>query len=126
MSDRYDVIEALMEDPLNLACVLRALKRRGGGQQARATLVGPSRTLDGVLVYPTLPGLEALASAKSAMFVDRAIEIFELYPGWYMNDVEKDEEYGPLDSLDAAVKAAEDLLQKRGVTILSEIPWETP
>jgi len=125
MSDRYDVIEALMEDPLNLACVLRVL--RLGGSEVRgvgATLVGPSRMFDGVLIFPTLLGLEAVRNANPV--VDRVIEIFELGPGWYMNDVEKEEEYGPLESLDAAVKAAEDLLRKRGVTILSEVPWENP
>jgi hypothetical protein len=123
MSDRYDVIEALMEDPLNLACVLRILRLGGSEGTVGATLVGPSRMFDGILIFPTFL---SLVEAQTARDADRVIEIFELGPGWYMNDVEKEEEYGPLESLDAAVKAAEELLLKKGITILSEVPWETP
>ena len=125
MGDRYRLVAAMMEDPLNMACVLRELER------LHTKSVG-------LLWYANSPYLTPVVRSRSGVWgFSRVQDCFYDFPEEeqllyaIMNDgkgyfiITPDEgELGPFDTFDVAVEQAKTLAQNEGFIVLDEIPWQ--
>jgi hypothetical protein len=110
MSDRYKAINALMDDPENLACICREFYRRWGEWPSVSALV----------VRPwTGPDLRALDMKLLAEISQPLKDIWVIVHG------EEEMELGPFPDLNSARDAAEEVLKSEGLALyfLQDLPW---
>lgn len=116
MGDRYRLVAAMLEDPLNLVCVFRELKRR--------------RLPKGYLTPAVLSksGVWGFAEVQKC-YAEYPVEEDLLYA--LLNDgkgyfvISPDEsEVGPFDTFDQAVAQAVAIAEAEGYVVLTEIPWK--
>lgn len=123
MSLRYKAISGLLEDPLNLVCVIRELQRRKVGR----ILLPPIPLKGGGFVL--IPLKEALNLNKNSVLPkDFSGEI--LYTAWnsginwFVFDQKTGEEIGPFDSENSAKKEAILWASSEGLKVIDEWPWD--
>jgi len=121
MSDRARIIQAMLEDPLNLACFLREYAVRNF-QQVR--ILGPATdTRQGMIIFPCFRDI--LLLNKPPEDWAREFEIYELGPGWYITRTSDQLETGPFPTLQVAKAQAKLLAEDGGYLVLEKIPWAT-
>ena len=125
MSDRYKSIVAIMDDPVNLACILREFKRRSLSDSPSSLLVPPVPLKGGGWIYPTFE--EALRKPRPKIYpskdgVEVAMLVFEDGTGWFIFDGEN--EVGPFDTEGLALSQAELLAKENNWVLLEKLPWE--
>lgn len=129
MSDRYMTVAAMMDDPENLLCVLRELRRRFGVWPEAASLyAAPWREVTvhpkGVkTTYCALSRLPGVNTATGTTQLLARVE-YEDGDGWCIIIAGKDE-YGPFDTADEAKREAERILLESGEVahLLADMPW---
>ncbi len=124
MSERYDAIAGIMDDPLNLLCFVREFHRRKVGK----------------FVLPPIPRAEggwALLPLKEAFKFSKGVTLPSRYSGdvyyvvyndgnnWFVLNPRTEEEVGPFDSGDVALKEAADLASSEGLQVLNAWPWDS-
>jgi len=129
MSDRYMTVAAMMDDPDNLLCVLRELRRRFGVWPEAASLyAAPWRE---VTVHPkgvktTYYALSRLPGVNTATGTSQLLARVEYEggDGWCITIAGKDE-YGPFDTADEAKREAERIILESGEVahLLADMPW---
>jgi hypothetical protein len=124
VAPRYATLVAILDDPLNRACIERELVRRRAPKEHKGLLPPPIPRVGGGLVYPTMrefqrtPHQEAPAGEE----IDCVADLFQGTEGWFVV-LDDGTEVGPFDTMGVARKQAENLLQKQGYTLLGESPW---
>jgi hypothetical protein len=129
MSDRYMTVAAMLDDPENLLCVLREMRRRFGVWPEAASLyaapwrevtVSPRGVLTPHYALSRLPGVNSPLNTSQLM----ARVEYEDGDGWGAL-VTGEGEFGPFDTADEAKREAERILLESGeVTyLLAELPW---
>jgi hypothetical protein len=126
MSARYQALVALLDDPVNRACVQRELLRRDRNGGFRP-LLPPIPREGGGWVWPTFR--ESLRKSRPAEYpreavVDSAFEVYTDGEGWFGHSHAGDLEVGPFDSDSAAVAEVRNLALEQGYVLLAQLPWE--
>ena len=125
MSDRYQAICALLDDPLNVACFFREFQRRK--LQNIKLLPPPIPRKGGGWVFPTFRYAMSEPIPSEVDFnheLDSAFEIYSDGKGWFVLSVVGDEELGPFDSDREALKQARGLAKGEGYIELAQMPWD--
>lgn len=123
---RYEIIAGMMEDPLNLACVMREMlriERKTGGLK----LVPPPITVHNRVFYPTFREFLRMKKSTNTLnpeTLDYMAEIFSTGDGIYYISLPDGSEIGPFDSLKRCHKEVRSLLEPNGFKFLDKPPWE--
>lgn len=120
-TDRYQAILAMMDDPMNMACVLRELQRRG-----EPKIVPPPLKRELGKWYPSLDW-----SMRNPQRWVNSIElsetpfaqVFLTNSGWRASITAPDLEMGPYNTEDIATKELENFLKGEGYLLLTRSPW---
>jgi hypothetical protein len=122
-------VAAMMEDPDNLLCVLRELRRRFGVWPEAASLyAAPWRevTVNPRGVKTTYHALKRLPGVNSPTGTSQILARVEHEDGngWGVS-IAGEGEFGPFDTADDAKREAERILLESGevVHLLTEMPW---
>ena len=123
MSERYDAIVGIMDDPLNLLCFVREFQRRKVGK----FLLPPVPRSEGG--WALIPLKEAFKFSKGAMLPkkysgDVYFQIWNDGSNWFVLNPRTDEEVGPFDSSTVALKEALDLASSEGLQVMTSWPWD--
>lgn len=129
MSDRYMTVAAMLDDPENLLCVLREMRRRFGVWPEAASLyAAPWREVAvsprGVkTTYYALTRLQGVNSPLNTSQLMARVE-HEDGNGWGVF-IASEGEFGPFDTADEAKREAERILLESGEVahLLTEMPW---
>lgn len=115
-TDRSSALEAILDDPLNVVLVMKVLHDRDilSGQRLCVLVKHDNGGVE-VESYVTIG---KLLQGKSGA----EVSIYELGPGWYVQDNEEDLETGPLSTREAALSWARSLLSVRGMTWVDNVP----
>lgn len=116
MSERFEAIKALMEDPLNLACFLKIWQGKD------VTLISPPMGEDGLLGWVPFRELLKLGPGEVPSEGSFIMSIFFDGRGWFVS-LPGGEEVGPFDAKNEAEGLALRFARNKGWTILSDIPW---
>jgi hypothetical protein len=123
MSNRYLAIFGLMDDPLNLLCFVREFHRRKLGK----------------FLLPPVPRPEggwALISLKESFKLSGSCTLPLNFSGevyyqvwssgsqWFVLNPRNEEEVGPFDSAQVALKEAQSLAVAEGLTQINSWPWD--
>ena len=128
INPRYATLVAILDDPLNRACIEREIARRQKVAPSTKGLLPPPtpRKGGGGVVYLSMD--EYLNNPKTMIGPgDEAnlhylLDVFEGAEGWLI--IREDlSEIGPFPSLSEAQQEARNLLQGEGYELLSEFPW---
>ena len=123
---RYQIIVGMLEDPLNLACVLREIMRLQMNAEIKI-LPPPIVTTNGRHIYPTFRGflrIKKFSTVKNFESIDYLIDIFSTGDGiWYIAQQDATE-IGPFDSLIKAKEEMVRLMTEEGYTVLEKCPWD--
>ncbi len=128
MSDRYMTVAAMLDDPDNLLCVLRELRRRFGvwpeaaslyAAPWRAVTVSPRGVKTTYHALTRLPGVNAAAGTTQLL-----ARVEEDEGGWGVS-IAGEGEFGPFDTADEAKREAERILLESGdvAHLLADMPW---
>lgn len=128
MSDRYMTVAAMLDDPENLLCVLREMRRRFGVWPEAASLyAAPWREVTvsprGVkTTYYALTRLQGVNTATGTTQLLARVE-HDGESGWDLSTNEG--EFGPFDTADEAKREGERILLESGEVahLLTEMPW---
>lgn len=128
MSDRYMTVAAMLDDPDNLLCVLRELRRRFGVWPEAASLyAAPWRavTVSPRGVKTTYYALTRLQGVNTATGTTQLLARVEEDEGGWGVSIAGEGEYGPFDTADEAKKEAERILLESGEVahLLADMPW---
>lgn len=123
MSERYDALVGIMDDPLNLLCFIREFQRRKVGK----FLLPPVPRSEGGWVL--IPLKEAFKFSKGIVLPkkytgDVYYQIWNDGSNWFALNPRTEEEVGPFDSSSVALKEAIDLASSEGLTVLPSWPWD--
>ena len=127
-TSRYATLVAILDDPLNLACVERELaRRREKGSFDKGLLPPPTpREGGGGLVYLSMEEYQrnpkTLIKNGEEAYTEYLLDVFEGTDGWLVirDDLS---EIGPFPTLKEAQKEAENLLKSEGYRVLNAFPW---
>lgn len=126
MSDRYNAIRALLDDPLNVACFLREYQRRGMGKSK--LLPPPVPRKEGGWIFPTM---RMLMSEVMPLKFDKTADVdsvYEVYSpgedGWYVYCTHSDNEIGPFETPQTALSEARAQATRDGWVLLGGPPWD--
>lgn len=124
---RYGIIAGMLEDPQNLACVMREMLRIERKCKGLKLLPPPIKHSEIRYLYPTFREflkMKKFSTVKDPETLDCLGEIFSTGDSiWYFSFPDGTE-IGPFDSLKAAKSSGEQLLQESGYLILDKPPWE--
>lgn len=123
MSERYDAIGAIMDDPLNLLCFVREYQRRRIGK----FLLPPIPRSEGGWAF--LPLKEAFKFSKGILIPpkyagDVYYVVWEDGSNWFVLNPRVGEEAGPFDNSTVALKEATNLALSEGLQVMSSWPWD--
>ena len=115
-SERTLVLEAILDDPLNVVLVMKTLHDRGllSGQRL-CVLVKHD---NGGVEVESYVALRKLLLGESGA----EVSIYELGPGWYVQDNEEDVETGPMKEREDALSWARLTLKGRGLDWVDNVP----
>jgi len=122
---RYRAVAAMMDDPLNRACLMREFFRR---QLDQVKVLPPPVPRDGGgWVFPRMR--EAMAAPTPASYArnDEPSSVYEVYTdgtAWFVYSTDTDEEIGPFDEIPIALKEAKAVAKAAGYEFLERLPWE--
>ncbi len=123
---RYQIIVGMLEDPLNLACVLREIMRLQLNAEIKI-LPPPIVTSSGRHIYPTFREflrIKKFSTVKNFEHIDYLIDVFSTGDGiWYIAQ-QDGTEIGPFDSLNKAKGETVRLMQEEGYVVLEKCPWD--
>lgn len=130
MSDRYMSVAAMMDDPENLLCVLREMRRRFGTWPEAASLyAAPWRvvTVSPRGVKTTYHALTRLQGVNTAAGTTQTLARVEEGEGGWFASITGEGEFGPFDTADDAKREAERILLEGGEVahLLAEMPWSS-
>ena len=117
----------MLEDPLNLACVMRELRRRERVGTIKI-LPPPLGLREGRWIYPTFREYLRMKIAdqiKNPEQVDYEAEVFPAESDNYYILFRDGNEVGPFDSLRSAEKELHNLFKSFGNVVLLEPPWDS-
>ncbi len=122
VAPRYATIVAILDDPLNRACVERELARRAATHKL---IPPPIRKTGGGLLYVPMRLFQrkVLREIKDSVDTPYLFDLFQGTEGWFVQRGEDAMEFGPFDTLHTAKKEAESLLQGMGYKVLDTPPW---
>lgn len=125
---RYEIIAGMLEDPVNLACVLREIHRREKKSGGTIKLLPPPiKHSDARFLYPTFREylrIKKVSSVSNPETLDCLGEIFSTGDSiWYFS-LPDGSEVGPFDSFPKAKDNLELLFSNSGYFILDKVPWE--
>ena len=122
MGSRYSTVVAMMDDPLNRACIDRELARRGKSLQY---LCPPVQKSSGGCTFPTFRYVCRNGVPKSGDVIDDAdAEVFTDGASWFATLVyEAGTEIGPFETERAAIEEVKNFFVDAGFTVLSDVPW---
>lgn len=125
---RYEIIAGMLEDPVNLACVLREIHRREKKAGGTIKLLPPPiKHSDARFLYPTFREylrIKKVSSVSNPETLDCLGEIFSTGDSiWYFS-LPDGSEVGPFDSFAKAKDNLELLFSHSGYFILDKVPWE--
>lgn len=118
--ERYRVISGMMRDPMNVACVLRELKR------VSKRILPPPRPQGTGWAFLTLEfafEMGLLDRYEDRHVLDSVYRVYGHDESWHVLKVYDDIEVGPFDSCNLALTAAYDLALADGYTVLKDAPW---
>jgi hypothetical protein len=125
---RYATLVAILDDPLNRACIERELARRQKVRSSTKGLLPPPTPREGGAGAVYLSMEEYLNNPKTIIKngdeanLHYLLDVFEGTEGWLI--IREDlSEVGPFPTLPEAQKEAETLLQSEGYELLTEFPW---
>ena len=125
---RYAALVAILDDPLNRACIERELVRRQEKAPSHRGFLPPPipREGDGGVVYLSMEEYQrtprTLLKNGEEAHTEYLLDVFEGTEGWLI--IREDlSEIGPLPTLDEAQKEAHHLLESQGYQILAAHPW---
>ena len=125
---RYENIAGMLEDPRNLACVLREIYRRekkNGG--SLKIMPPPIKHTETRFLYPTFREflrMKKFSQVRDPETIDILAEVFSTGDSvWYFS-LADGSEIGPVDSYKSAKKNGETLFLQNGYIILEQPPWE--
>lgn len=123
-SPRYRAIVAMMDDPLNRACIDRELIRRGKAAQYLCPPV-PKVGTDGCS-FPTFRYVCRFGwPAPRDTIEDQDAEVFTDGSQWFATLIwDGDTEIGPFDAKTQAISEVQKFFRDQGFTILTWIPWD--
>lgn len=123
-SSRYRAIVAMMDDPLNRACIDRELIRRGKASQYLCPPV-PKVGTDGCS-FPTFRYVCRFGwPAPRDTIDDQDAEVFTDGSKWFATLTwEGDVEIGPFDTKAQGVAEVQKFFATQGFVVLSSVPWE--
>lgn len=128
MSDRYMTVAAMLDDPDNLLCVLRELRRRFGVWPEAASLyAAPWRevTVSPRGVKTTYHALTRLQGVNTAAGTTQLLARVDEDEGGWGVVIAGEGEFGPFDTADEAKREAERILLESGEVahLLADMPW---
>jgi hypothetical protein len=118
--DRYKIISAMLKDPVNLACAMREISRKG------LKLLPPPRPLGDGYVFLSMEHAEREGILDHYEPGDRVESVYLIYgsaDSWYVLKTLEDSEVGPFDSRESALAAAKNFVTRDGYVLLEEAPW---
>jgi|13_taG_2_1085334.scaffolds.fasta_scaffold03871_7 hypothetical protein len=125
---RYETIAGMLEDPLNLACVMREILRRekkSGG--SIKILPPPIKHSESRLFYPTFREflrIKRFSSVSDPESLDILVEVFSTGESiWYFS-LSDGSEVGPFGSCSSAQKEVERMFINSGYLFLEKPPWQ--
>lgn len=125
---RYEIISGMMEDPVNLACVMREILRiekRSGG--VIKILPPPIEVSDNRFLYPSFREFLRMKKVSNKMnpeSLDYLADIFTTGNGiWYIC-LSDGSEIGPFDNLKKAKDEVTRLFTNSGFRCLERSPWD--
>lgn len=124
MSDRYRVLSDMLDDPKNLAIVLRELARRDHSGQM---LVTPPIIKDGTVTIKTP---ESYVSVHTEFEFFEPLCVITMSPDntWWAQfnrvDVCAESSIGPFDSKKEALEETRRYLSSMNCLFLDEVPWD--
>lgn len=123
MSNRYQAISGLMDDPLNLLCFVREFQRRKPGKY----LLPPVPRPEGG--WALIPLKESFKLYKGGVLPlnfsgDVYYQVWNDGNNWFVLNPRTEEEVGPFDSGPVAIKEAQSLAQAEGLTLIPNWPWD--
>lgn len=126
MSQRYKAVVALLDDPVNFACVVREMNRRTR-DKISPNMVCPPVPKGNGCVYPTLREALRFGLPEKYEANDQSDSVAEIF--WDTEDFfvlirGMEEEIGPFDSLANAKKETERILELNDYTLLPKVPWD--
>lgn len=123
MSSRYKIIVGVLDDPLNLACVLRELRRRE--KVSSIKILPPSINVGEKVMFPTFREYLRMKRIQptNPYEIDYEAELFETNEGWFIT-MSDGNEVGPFDSLKQAKSEVCSIYSTMGYVILSKDPWD--
>lgn len=123
MSNRYLALVGIMDDPLNLLCFAREFHRRKPG---KFLLPPVSRPEGGWALIPLKEGFRLYSSKSLPLNFSGEIyyQVWQVGPQWFVLNPRTDEEVGPFDSEQVAIKEAQSLAVSEGLTLISSWPWD--
>ena len=117
MSDRYRMVAAMMDDPLNRACVHRELARR---KHDRELLSPPLENETGEIGL--VPIRSCLASPDPSTLSNLFLfSVFNDGSGFFV--ATEDGEIGPFDVIEPALSEMLRVAEDMGYRVLDTIPW---
>ena len=123
MGSRYNTIVAMMDDPLNRACIDREIARRG---KALQYLCPPVAKSSGGCTFPTFRYVCRYGVPKSGDVIDdQDAEVFTDGTSWFATlTYEGDAEIGPFGTKAISISEVQSFFIGAGFTILPSVPWE--
>mgnify|MGYP001468792908 CR=1 FL=1 len=124
---RYEIIAGMMEDPLNLACVMREMLRIERKNNGLKILPPPIKHSEVRYLYPTFREflrMKRFSSVQDPETLDCLAEVFSTGDSiWYFS-LPDGSEVGPFDSFKSAKQNGEQIFADSGYKILYKSPWE--
>lgn len=125
-SSRYAAVASLLEDPLNLSCILREYRRRKLGDVK--ILPPPLKREGGGWVFPTLReamrnSWDETTKVGARTQIDSMFEVYFDGQDWYVHSVEAESEIGPFSSEHTALTETRSLAAAEGYLVLDKQPW---
>jgi len=124
MSDRYNTIIALLEDPLSMACVVREFERQSIDQMR--FLPPPIPRDGGGWVFPAFEVAVKKPLPPSLKAGEQLEFVFEVKTDGTRWIVMTDDgsEIGPFWEGEVALKEAKNFAMEEGFILLSRMPWD--
>lgn len=127
MTTRYQAIMGMMDDPQNVACILREYLRRDMGNLKLLPPHIPKE--EGGWVFPTMRSamrdvLPTKVPIGGAEALDLVYDIFQGSEGWIVFSLYEDAEFGPFDTPVEALREAKELAARDGWQLLTALPWD--